>query len=115
MAGIDWDIHLEGLDKTVAAIVAAKPIALARGGEHIRGVSVELAPVLTGDLRGSAGVTVSDDTAHITYDSVYGRYQHYGLDFRHPQGGQALFLEQPMVTEAGAVMQIMADTIREVL
>lgn len=115
MAGMEWDIHLEGLDETVAAIEAAKPIALARGAEHVRGVSVELAPVLEGNLRASAGVTVSDDAAHVTYDSVYARYQHYGLDFRHPQGGQALYLEQPMITEAETVAQIMADTIREVL
>lgn len=115
MAGIEWDIHLEGLDETVAAIEAARPIALARGAEHVRGVSVDLAPVLNGDLRASAGVTVYNDEAQVTYDSVYARYQHYGLDFQHPQGGQALFLEQPMITEAETVAQIMADTIREAL
>lgn len=113
--GIEWDIDMGGLDDTIAAIEAVKPIALARAAEHVRGVSVELAPIESGDLRASAGVTVTGDEAHVQYDSVYARYQHYGLDFRHPQGGQALYLEQPMITEAGAAAQIIADTLREVL
>jgi hypothetical protein len=32
---------------------------------------------------------------------------------RHPRGGQALFLEQPMVTETAAAQRIIADTFRE--
>lgn len=114
---IEWDLDLSGLDEVTERVRAAVPFAVARAAEYIRGVSVELAPIENGDLRGSAGVTVDTegdhDTAHVVYDSVYARYQHYGLDFKHPRGGQALFLEQPMVTEVGAVQKIMADTIEE--
>lgn len=114
---IEWDLDLSGLDEVTERVREALPFAVARAAEYIRGVSVELAPHREGDLRASAGVTVDTagdhDTAHVTYDSVYGRYQHYGLDFRHPGGGQALFLEQPMVTEVAAVQKIMSDTIGE--
>ena len=92
---------------------AAMPIALMRAAEHVRGVAVELTPIEEGDLRGSAGTRLYDGEAWIEYHSVYARYQHYGLDFEHPRGGQALFLEQPMVTEVGPVQQIIADTLRE--
>ena len=92
---------------------AAMPIALMRAAEHVRGVAVELTPIEEGDLRQSAGTRLFGDEARIEYNSVYARYQHYGLDFRHPRGGQALFLEQPMVTEVPAVQQIIADTFRE--
>lgn len=34
-------------------------------------------------------------TAAVDVDQVYARYQHEGLDFEHPRGGQAKYLEQP--------------------
>jgi hypothetical protein len=33
------------------------------------------------------------------------------LDLVHRQGGQALYLEQPMITEVPKVMTIVADTL----
>lgn len=114
MAGIEWNIDLSGLDRLTAEIENAAPFAVGRAAEHLRGVSVELAPIQEGDLRNSAGVNAVDHfTARVYYQSVYARYQHYGLDFRHPMGGQALYLEQPTVTEAQACTQIIADTIKE--
>lgn len=93
----------EGIDELM-------PVALARGMEHIRGVSVSLAPELTGHLRGSAGVTVEGEEAQLTYPGPYARYQHYMLDLRHTVG-QALYLEQPMTTEADNALRIVGDTL----
>lgn len=42
-------------------------------------------------------------------DQVYARYQHEGLHFRHPRGGQAKYLEQPLYAQAPAYMQKLAD------
>jgi hypothetical protein len=98
------------LDALDARLVAAKPIALGRGMEHVRTVAADLTPVLSGQLVGSAGVTVADDEAHLTYPGPYARYQHYGLDFRHTKG-QALYLEQPMITEVSKVITIVAETL----
>jgi hypothetical protein len=113
MGDLDWEMDFSGLDAFEAALPEVMPIALMRAAEHVRGVAVALTPIEEGDLRGSAGARMVGQEARIEYNSVYARYQHYGLDFRHPRGGQALFLEQPMVTEAAAVQQIMADTFRE--
>lgn len=112
MGDLDWEMDFSGLDEFAAALPEVMPIALMRGAEHVRGVAVELTPKEVGDLRGSAGTRAVGDEVWIEYDSVYARYQHYGLDFRHSVG-QALFLEQPMVTEARAVQQIIADTVQE--
>lgn len=106
----DFISALDGLEERLNV---AMPIALAKGMEHVRGVSAELAPVETGNLAGSAGVTVAGDEADLLYPGPYARYQHYGLDFRHPIHGQALYLEQPMITEAPKVLKIVADTLRE--
>lgn len=115
---VEWDTGgFEALlDNVAAALQDVAPFAVGRAAEHIRGVSTELAPVLTGNLRASAEVKATSHTqARVYYPGPYARYQHYGLDFRHPQGGQALFLQQPMLTEAEKCFQIMADTIREAM
>jgi hypothetical protein len=33
----------------------------------------------------------------VVVDQIYARAQHEGLDFRHPRGGQALYLQEPMM------------------
>lgn len=111
MADNDGDFFekLEALDEQIAALT---PIAVGRGMEHVRAVAAPLTPVESGALVGGAGVTVHGDEARLTYHGPYARNQHYSLDFRHTQG-QALYLEQPMRTEADAVMDIMADTLGE--
>ncbi|WP_350347259.1 hypothetical protein ABIQ69_11520 [Agromyces sp. G08B096] len=86
------------------------PIALARGMEHIRGVAAGLTPVRTGQLVGSASVTVDGDEAQLFYPGPYARRQHYELDWRHTKG-QALYLEQPMRTEADTALGIVSDTL----
>ncbi|KJL37049.1 hypothetical protein RR49_01161 [Microbacterium ginsengisoli] len=86
------------------------PLAVGRGMEHVRGVAATLTPIRSGQLVGAAGVTVHGDEAELTYPGPYARRQHFELDWKHTHG-QALYLEQPMRTEADAVMQIMADTL----
>lgn len=107
---IEYDFGLS-FDEIRSAIAAATPIALGKAAEHVRAVAAELTPVQSGHLVGSAGVTVVGNEAQVKYAGPYARYQHYGLDFRHTKG-QALFLEQPMITEADKVNQIIADTLR---
>jgi Cft2 family RNA processing exonuclease len=107
----DFEAYLDDVDARIRAVT---PIALAKGMEHVRGVSVELTPEETGHLIGSAGVTVEGDEAQLLFPGPYARNQHYSLDFRHTKG-QALYLEQPMTTEAGKVLQIIADEIGGVM
>jgi len=82
--------------------------------EHVRGVAVALTPYESGDLAGTATVSLDGNEATITYDGPYARNQHESLHFRHEKG-QAKYLEQPMNTEKPVVMQMIAKEIREAL
>lgn len=114
--GIEWSVDFSELDAVTQRIEDAAPFAVVRAAEYIRGVSIELAPIESGNLRGSAEVkAISHTAARVYYPGPYARYQHYELQLRHPQGGQALYLEQPMLTEAPKVIKIMADTVREAM
>lgn len=103
----DFFEKLVALDSQIAELT---PIAVGRGMEHVRTVAAELTPIETGHLVGSAGVTVYGDEARLTYEGPYARRQHFELDWKHTHG-QALYLEQPMRTEADKVMDIIADTL----
>ena len=105
----DFFEKLEALDDQIQELT---PIAVGRGMEHVRTVAAELTPVRDGYLVGSAGVTVHGDEARLTYEGPYARRQHYELDWHHTKG-QALYLEQPMRTEAGTVIDIIAETLGE--
>lgn len=53
-------------------------------------------------------------TAQLVVDQVYSRYQHERLDLRHPRGGQAKYLEEPLLASADHYMQRIArDLITE--
>jgi len=105
----DFIAALDALDERITALITK---ALAKAMEHVRTVSVALAPIETGNLRGSADVTVVGLEAHLLYPGPYARNQHYTLDFKHTSG-QALYLEQPMITEAPYVFKIIADMVGE--
>jgi hypothetical protein len=46
---------------------------------------------------------------------MYARYQHLpeGLDLRHPRGGQALYLSQPLLENHSRYLQAYADRLLE--
>jgi hypothetical protein len=47
----------------------------------------------------------------VEVDQVYARYQHEGLDFNHPRGGQAKYLEQPLFANVALYMQDIAAQV----
>ncbi|MDF2884740.1 MAG: hypothetical protein K0R54_5310 [Clostridiaceae bacterium] len=59
------------------------------------GKAKELAPVDTGDLRGSASMEIENNVATIGFEEPYAVSQHEHTEYEHPQGGQAKYLEQP--------------------
>lgn len=75
----------------------------------------------------SAAVGRGSVRGSVEVDQVYARYQHEGLDFHHPRGGQAKYLEQPLyanvalylrdiaarVLPDGDVVQAMADSMED--
>lgn len=48
---------------------------------------------------------------HVEVDQVYAQYQHEGLDLRHPRGGQAKYLEQPLYDNHREYLQAIADNV----
>lgn len=94
---------------------AAEPEALRAGMEHIGEVAASLTPVEEGTLVRSQRVEVEGNTAQISSNTPYSRYQHEKLSLRHPNGGQAKFIEQPMLTEKDTALAIVARTLGEAL
>lgn len=47
----------------------------------------------------------------VEVDQVYARYQHEGLDFKHPRGGQAKYLEQPFYANVPLYMRDIAARV----
>ena len=61
----------------------------------LQGKAQLLAPVDTGDLRGSAYSEVKKLEGEVGFTEPYALRQHEDVSFRHPRGGQAKYLEQP--------------------
>jgi hypothetical protein len=50
-------------------------------------------------------------TGTVEVDQVYARYQHEGLDLKHPGGGRAKYLEQPLYDRHRDYLQRLADDV----
>lgn len=50
-------------------------------------------------------------TGMVEVDQIYAQWQHEGLDFRHPRGGQALYLQQPLMDHHADYLQRIADGV----
>lgn len=93
---------------------------LAEGARVIETVSAGRAPIREGWLRNSVNtvmpMSTSDTmTAVVSFNIVYARYQHEGVGFNHPRGGQAKFLSQTVEDHDHIVKQIIANHIGGVL
>lgn len=113
----DFETMLEGVD---ARIEAALPAIMTEAMEHVRSVVATKTPEESGNLVGSEDVTTTtpegsgEFVSELYIPGPYARRQHYELDYKHTVG-QALYLEEPMVTEAQKVFQIIAEGIGDVL
>lgn len=73
------------------------PAALYKEGYRVLGLAIPLAPVQYGDLRRSGYVAPPERLGtgvqvKVGFGKVYARRQHFELGWRHPRGGQALYL-----------------------
>jgi len=103
--GNNLTVSTSGLNLAKAEILSGDVIeALTEhAGPAILARSNELAPKVSGDLVASGKVNPGrggNATIAIQYTSVYARWIHEHLHFRHPHGGGAKFLETAM-TEKG--------------
>ena len=79
------------------------------------GKAKELAPVDTGDLRGSGSVKFENNTASVGFEEPYAVSQHEHTEYEHPQGGQAKYLEQPFKENIDKYINHIADANRDAL
>ena len=86
--------------------------ALRDSANDLLGRAVMLAPVDTGDLRGSGNVQQIQDGYEVRFQTRYAAVQHERLDFNHPRGGQAKYLEQPLEQNRSRYLQHVRDAIR---
>lgn len=59
--------------------------------------------------------TVGDEplAGTVVVDQVYAKFQHEGLDLRHPRGGQAKYLSQPLLDNRDRYLSGIAETVLE--
>lgn len=112
----------ERLVKVLAALDDAETAlgrALYEEANRIFNQSQALVPVETGALRSSGMVTLPEQSAQgpsvtIGYGGAaapYAIYVHERLDLNHPNGGQAKFLEEPVLAAADGIAGRLADTL----
>lgn len=120
-------LALRGTDELQAALAALGPralqaaaAALFREGEAIMAVSKGLVPLDTGTLMNSGHVELPEiqgETVVVTLAyggpaEAYAVVQHERLDFIHPNGRQAKYLEQPVLQAAAGLEARLAEQLR---
>ncbi|MCL5291280.1 MAG: HK97 gp10 family phage protein [Actinobacteria bacterium] len=113
MAEIKWYGEQVKTEVKRAAAKAIMDCAL-----DLLGKSVELAPVDQGDLRANGSVTPNNVSAlktagnnvgemiiRVGFNLPYAEVQHERLDYSHPKGGQAKYLEQPFEANVAKYQQ----------
>lgn len=113
-----WDNDLN-FDRIERAIEEAADRAALLAGEHVLTESRRLVPHEEGTLERSGKVDTerqgSASVAAISYNTPYAVRQHEEMDYRHDEGRQAKYLEQPLEGEAATVQAIAQQQIRQAL
>ena len=84
----------------------------------LQGKAQERAPLDTGDLRGSANTKITTTARRIKgevgFNEPYALEQHENLQYSHPQGGEAKYLENPFKENENTYKQNIEDAVRSV-
>ena len=94
--------------------------------DSIRDVALDLiskakerAPLDTGDLRGSGFTEFKESSteyvARVGFTEPYALVQHEDLTFKHPQGGEAKYLENPLKENTGKYIAHIQNKARKVV
>jgi hypothetical protein len=139
MASFDDDVKVDlgGLDAWEERLTAAQLAQLRRCTLDLMGEAINEAPVREGQLRGSAaahfggaqiatgpaaagatplagGAGTGEESASVTFNTVYAVAQHEGTDFNHPLGGKAKYLQDPFERNYDLYVRLIADAGRGV-
>ncbi|QNJ56239.1 hypothetical protein SEA_OHGEESY_10 [Gordonia phage Ohgeesy] len=105
----------DNTDQVIDQIADAWTAAMQAGADELLDKSNQLVPVDDGDLRNSGVASASGKEAAVAYTAPHAMKQHERLDFDHPSGGQAKFLETAALANASAIEQAIAEAMREQL
>lgn len=111
-----------GIREAADAIVEAAREGLRDAAEFVFEESQKQVPAEDGrhdigglNLKETGKVTpAGDDRIAISYGGPYAVYQHELLHLKHERGGNAKFLERPLVDNREREFEIIADRIRQV-
>lgn len=114
-AELKWDG-----DKVSKVVEQAVIAALQKCAADLQRKSAERAPIDTGDLRSNCSVSPlkrngTEFYYTVGYDLPYAITQHERLDFRHPRGGEAKYLEKPFEENKGLYEQYIGEAVRNAL
>jgi hypothetical protein len=107
-------------DKAMASALQAATKAIQTAAADLQGKSAMQAPVDTGDLRANCSVsptTTRGDEVSVTvgYDLPYAIVQHEHLEYRHPKGGKAKFLEDPYKENEAKYKRSIQNAVKQAL
>ena len=104
-------------DKAKAAAKSGSNAGLKEAATKILAESQKLVPVETGALKDSGHINATGDlVATISYSAIpYDIIQHEALEFNHPNGGQAKYLENPFNAYRNEALAIEAKAIKSKL
>jgi hypothetical protein len=103
-------------DQINEQIRTAAEIALLEAADDLKQESSDEAPIESGDLRGNAGVddsTLDSGYVEVGYNLPYALRQHEDLNYSHPQGGKAKFLEDPFNRNVEKYKKHIANAVDE--
>lgn len=93
--------------------------AVRRTAEDLLGRAQRDAPIEEGTLRGSGTVEIDQDgdsiTATVLFATPYAAVQHERIDYSHPMGGKAKYLEDPLKDMAGRYERIIGAAVSRAL
>lgn len=107
-------------DKAISAARQAAIQALGICAADLQGKSAAQAPIDTGDLRANCSVSPVQQEGNKVYVKVgynlpYAIVQHEHLEFRHPKGGKAKYLEDPYNENTVKYERSIKEAVRQAL
>lgn len=112
---LNFSVSWNGVHAKAVARSASRE-GLRKAGEHLLAESAKQTPVREGILIGTGQVSVLDDhTTAVHYNTDYAIRQHEELTWRHPQGGKAKYLEDPLNSERETLKALIASTVKDSL
>ena len=97
----------------MSTVEKAAQEGLRKGMKELLKVAREKSPTLSGDSDKSGFVRVDDLTGQVGFTSLVSLLQHENLDYQHPSGGEAKFLER--AADEVDVEQFVFEAIRAAL